>query len=78
MGSQWLRFAPGKSQAGDYSFNVGTAGSCTLVLQTVWPALMMASAPSRLLLGGGTHNPMAPPFHFLQRGYAPMGRSGRI
>jgi len=74
MGSQLLRFAPGKSQAGDYSFNVGTAGSSTLVLQTVWPALMMAGGPSRLLLGGGTHNPMAPPFHFLQRSFAPLMR----
>jgi len=72
--SQSLRFTPGPVRAGDYAFNVGTAGSCTLVLQTVWPALMMASAPSRLKLGGGTHNPMAPPFHFLVRSYAPLLR----
>lgn len=74
MHSQTLRFAPGKVRAGDYSFNVGTAGSCTLVLQTVWPALLLADAPSRLTLGGGTHNPMAPPFHFLERSYAPLMR----
>lgn len=72
--SQSLRFTPGPVRAGDYAFNVGTAGSCTLVLQTVWPALMMAGAPSRLKLGGGTHNPMAPPFHFLVRSYAPLLR----
>lgn len=72
--SQSLRFTPGPVRAGDYAFNVGTAGSCTLVLQTVWPALMMADAPSRLKLGGGTHNPMAPPFHFLARSYAPLLR----
>lgn len=74
MNSQSLTFIPGKLRAGDYSFNVGTAGSCTLVLQTVWPALLMADAPSRLKLGGGTHNPMAPPFHFLERSYAPLMR----
>lgn len=74
MNSQSLTFTPGKLRAGDYSFNVGTAGSCTLVLQTVWPALMMADAQSRLKLGGGTHNPMAPPFHFLERSYAPLMR----
>ena len=74
MNSQSLTFMPGKLRAGDYSFNVGTAGSCTLVLQTVWPALLMADAPSRLKLGGGTHNPMAPPFHFLERCYAPLMR----
>lgn len=74
LNSQSLTFVPGKVCAGDYSFNVGTAGSCTLVLQTVWPALLMADAPSRLTLGGGTHNPMAPPFHFLDRSYAPLMR----
>lgn len=72
LSSQSLAFEPQPVRAGDYAFHVGTAGSCTLVLQTVWPALLMASAPSRLKLGGGTHNPMAPPFHFLARSYAPL------
>ncbi len=74
LGAQTLRFAPGSVRAGHYTFNIGTAGSCTLVLQTVWPALLLADAPSRLKLGGGTHNPMAPPFHFLARSYAPLLR----
>ena len=74
LGSGMLVFEPGDVKAGDYAFSVGTAGSCTLVLQTVWPALMLADAPSRLTLSGGTHNPMAPPFHFLQRCYAPLLR----
>lgn len=72
LNSQSVTFTPGQVRAGDYHFNVGTAGSCTLVLQTVWPTLMMADMPSRLKLGGGTHNPMAPPFHFLERSYAPL------
>ena len=72
LGSGTLVFEPGPVRAGDYTFSVGTAGSCTLVLQTVWPALMLADAPSRLKLSGGTHNPMAPPFHFLERCYAPL------
>ncbi|MED5621562.1 RNA 3'-terminal phosphate cyclase [Ideonella sp. BN130291] len=74
LNSQELTFAPGVVRAGDYTFNVGTAGSCTLVLQTVWPGLMMADRPSRVKLCGGTHNPMAPPFHFLERSYAPLLR----
>ena len=74
LGSGTLVFEPGPVRAGDYAFSVGTAGSCTLVLQTVWPALMLADAPSRLKLSGGTHNPMAPPFHFLERCYAPLLR----
>ena len=73
-GSQQLRFEPGAVRAGDYAFNVGTAGSCTLVLQTVLPALMLLREASRVQLGGGTHNPMAPPFHFLERSFAPLLR----
>ena len=80
LNSQSLSFAPGKPRAGDYRFHLGTAGSCGLLLQTLWPALMMANGPSRLSLGGGTHNPAAPPFHFLARSYAPLlawiGRQG--
>ena len=74
LGSGTLVFEPGSVTAGEYAFSVGTAGSCTLVLQTVWPALMLAGASSRLTLSGGTHNPMAPPFHFLERCYAPLLR----
>jgi RNA 3'-terminal phosphate cyclase (ATP) len=74
LGSTTLVFEPGPVKAGDYEFSVGTAGSCTLVLQTLWPALMLAASPSRLKLGGGTHNPMAPPFHFLERCFAPLLR----
>ena len=57
LGSGTLAFNPGAVRAGDYAFSVGTAGSCTLVLQTVWPALMLADAPSRLTLSGGTPRP---------------------
>src|ERR1700744_3361722 len=74
LGSGTLVFEPGAVKPGDYAFSVGTAGSCTLVLQTVWPALMLAEAPSHLKLAGGTHTPMAPPFHFLERCYAPLLR----
>jgi RNA 3'-terminal phosphate cyclase (ATP) len=74
LGSQTLVFEPGPVRAGDYAFNVGTAGSCTLVLQTVLPALMLCAEASRVSLSGGTHNPMAPPFHFLERSFAPLLR----
>lgn len=72
LGSQKLSFQPGDVSAGDYCFSVGTAGSCSLVLQTVLPPLMLAGSASRIKLSGGTHNPMAPPFHFLQRSFAPL------
>lgn len=72
LGSTTLRFVPGTTQAGEYSFAIGTAGSCMLVVQTVLPALMQAKAPSTLKLSGGTHNPMAPTWHFIERAFAPL------
>lgn len=72
VGSQELRFTPGKIRGGDYRFAIGTAGSCTLVFQTVLPALLQADEPSRVRLQGGTHNPMSPPFHFLERAFLPL------
>ena len=72
LGSLELEFFPGTVRPGNYHFSVGTAGSTTLVCQTVLPALMTASAPSTLTLEGGTHNPFAPPFDFLERVFAPV------
>jgi len=66
-----LEFHPGPVRAGDYRFDVGTAGSATLVAQTVLPALFVADAPSRVTIDGGTHNPWAPPFDFLAEVFLP-------
>ena len=71
-GSPRLVFEPGPVKAGTYRFAVGTAGSCTLVLQTVLPALLKADGVSELELEGGTHNPLAPPFDFLARAFLPL------
>jgi RNA 3'-terminal phosphate cyclase (ATP) len=72
MGSSQLTFIPDRVTPGTYTFTVGTAGSTTLVLQTVLPALLLASAPSTLTLEGGTHNPFAPPFDFLAQTFLPL------
>jgi RNA 3'-terminal phosphate cyclase (ATP) len=72
LGSQTLEFTPGPVTPGNYRFAVGTAGSATLVLQTVLPALLTASGLSTLTLEGGTHNPMAPPFDFLEKSFMPL------
>ncbi|HEX7813758.1 RNA 3'-terminal phosphate cyclase [Dyella sp.] len=71
LGATRLRFEPGTVRAGDYRFNTGSAGSTTLVLQTVLPALWHAQTASRLSLEGGTHNPMAPSADFLADSYLP-------
>jgi RNA 3'-terminal phosphate cyclase (ATP) len=72
LGSGALTFVPGKVRAGDFHFAIGTAGSGTLVLQTILPALMTASGPSRIVVEGGTHNPAAPPFDFIQKCFLPL------
>lgn len=72
QGSQSLTFTPAQVRAGDYHFAVGTAGSTTLVLQTILPALMLADTTSRVVLEGGTHNPLAPPFEFLHDAFLPV------
>jgi len=72
LGSEELTFTPGPIAAGDYEFAIGSAGSCTLVLQTVALALLHANAPSTVRVTGGTHNDMAPPVQFLQRAYVPL------
>jgi RNA 3'-terminal phosphate cyclase (ATP) len=74
IGSGSLEFRPGSVAPGRYGFSVGTAGSATLVLQTVLPPLLLASGRSELALEGGTHNVHAPPFDFLERVYLPLVR----
>lgn len=77
LGSSALRFEPGRVIGGDYHFAIGSAGSCTLVLQTIIPALLYARQPSTIRSTGGTHNMMAPPVQFLQRSYLPrLARMG--
>jgi RNA 3'-terminal phosphate cyclase (ATP) len=72
IGSSKLDFRPGRARPGAYRFDVGSAGSTTLVLQTVLPPLLIADATSELILEGGTHNPGAPIFEFLERAYLPL------
>jgi RNA 3'-terminal phosphate cyclase (ATP) len=72
LGSSTLAFRPNEVKPGHYDFDVGTAGSTSLVLQTVLPPLLLANAESELVLMGGTHNPGAPIFDFLQKVYLPL------
>jgi len=72
LGSQELIFIPTTIRPGHYHFDIGTAGSTALVLQSVLPALLIANGPSTLILEGGTHNPFAPTFDFLQQVFLPI------
>jgi RNA 3'-terminal phosphate cyclase (ATP) len=74
LGSTRIAFTPGQTHGGEYDFDVGSAGSATLVLQTILPALILAGEPSQLTLTGGTHNPFAPPFDFIEKTFLPLVR----
>ncbi|MEO8877721.1 MAG: RNA 3'-terminal phosphate cyclase, partial [Polyangiaceae bacterium] len=75
IGSTEVVFHPKAIRAGDFSFATGGAGSTTLVFQTVlYPLLLGTSASSTVRFEGGTHNPMAPPFDFLNDAFLPQLR----
>lgn len=77
LGSMELEFRPGPVMPGSYSFSVGTAGSTTLIFQTLLPALLLQGKTFSLDLEGGTHNPSAPNLDFLDRVYlAALRRMG--
>lgn len=70
--SRELTFSPRKVIPGDYEFDIGSAGSATLVLQAVLPPLLLAAGPSTITLHGGTHNPGGPPMDFLEKTFLPV------
>ena len=69
LGSTALSFRPGPLIPGQYAFAVGSAGSSTLVFQTLMPALLGSGGHFEMTLEGGTHNPAAPPLDFVDRVY---------
>jgi len=81
LDSQELTFAPADVRAGDYRFDIGTAGSTSLVLQTIYlplalgPDLSGLGDPkglgSEITLIGGTHVPWSPSFHYLDLQWRP-------
>ncbi|MBR4171965.1 MAG: RNA 3'-phosphate cyclase, partial [Kiritimatiellae bacterium] len=75
VGSLSLSFIPGSIRGGEYRFDIDTAGSVTLVAQTVIPVLLRADAPSRVTITGGTNVPFAPIWEFFERTYLPQVRA---
>ncbi len=70
LNSMDLLFVPGTIKSGKFHFKIGTAGSVTLILQTIIPLLWKAEGESSIIIEGGTHNSMAPTFDFLQNTFA--------
>ncbi len=66
VGSLSLRFYPGEIKNGNYCFEIGTAGSVSLVLQTIFLPLSLIEGSSSVIIRGGTHVPFSPCFHYLK------------
>jgi RNA 3'-phosphate cyclase len=64
LGSEEIFFYPGKIKSGEYYFDIGTAGSVTLLLQTLILPLCFTKEKTRLIIKGGTHVQWSPPFHY--------------
>lgn len=60
-----LRFEPGSLRTGRYRFDIGTAGSTSLVFQTIALPLSLADSSTSVTITGGTHVPWSPCFHYL-------------
>lgn len=66
IGSSSLKFSPGKIKSGNYCFEIKTAGSTSLVLQTIFLPLSLEKKPSSVIIRGGTHVPFSPCYHYLK------------
>lgn len=63
-GSEIIEFYPGKIKGGEFKFDVGTAGSITLVLQACLPAAIFADKEVYIKVRGGTDVKWAPPWDY--------------
>lgn len=71
LNSTQLTFRPGPIKSGDYFFEIGTAGSTSLVLQTIFLPLSFAEHSSKVTITGGTHVSWAPCYHYLELQWLP-------
>jgi RNA 3'-phosphate cyclase len=66
LGATEVTFRPGRIAGGEYHFDIGTAGSITLLAQALLPVLLAAERPSTVRLAGGTDVRGAPPLDYLR------------
>lgn len=77
LGSTEVRFTPGVIAVGKYDFDVKTAGSVTLIIQTLLPILAFAKGDSEVSLSGGTDVPWSPPVDYVKQVMLPyLGHFG--
>mgnify|MGYP001773623067 CR=1 FL=1 len=67
IGSKEIYFKPSTIRSGNYYFDVGTAGSITLILQSLLPVLVFGDKPTKLVIKGGTAVPKSPTFSYFSQ-----------
>jgi len=64
----FIKFSKISSALGNY--NIGTAGSVSLILQSIIPPLLLADKPSEFIIKGGTDVRWSPPIDYMKEVYA--------
>ncbi|MEM4583081.1 MAG: RNA 3'-terminal phosphate cyclase [Desulfurococcaceae archaeon] len=65
VGSTRLLFKPKERLCGDFDFDIGTAGSISLVMQAILPVLLFSDCSSKITIRGGTNVPLSPPVDYM-------------
>ncbi|MDP3742650.1 MAG: RNA 3'-terminal phosphate cyclase [Candidatus Micrarchaeota archaeon] len=71
LGSTTVEFTPRKINCSKYSFDIGTAGSITLLAQCILPVLLFADGESEVNFVGGTHVPFSPVVDYFSQVFLP-------
>lgn len=72
IGSQKVEFHPGELRGGRFRFDIGTAGSITLVFQACFIPALHAPEKCVLTVTGGTDVRWSPPMDYFQKVFLPM------
>jgi RNA 3'-phosphate cyclase len=72
LDSTELTFVPGKVKSGSHSIDTKTAGSVTLILQTLIPIAVGANTALNLRIRGGTAVPFSPTIDYYQMVFMPI------
>lgn len=82
VGSLEINFNPKTIKGGGFSFDVGSAGSITLILQALAPVAAYAPSPIELEIVGGTNTKWSPPIEYVREVLLPtlkrMGFEGQV
>ncbi len=72
IGSTEIYFNPSEIISGNFSYDIGTAGSISLVLQAVLPPAILSDKPMNFSLKGGTDVKWSPPVDYLREIFVPV------